>query len=670
MTEEIRVNAATLPVAAALPASPAPKKRGRPPKKKDTPAAAPTLTPVPSPVMVKEIPMMPPLDDDEDDDLVEDQVFSRPVPVSPLAGRLPGPLPASPAQIRQQAMMQHQKVNDDFEAHLASLEFDDGTHTVSVHRVEPERDPATGKPIKGYLTKFTRAVTFEEIRSQFGGGKYRFVVHGPGPLGKPMIKANKVYEIAGDPIVRDSVGALPQQANSLPSAVSEIVDKAITTQEKQADRLAEENRELKQMFMATLAKGDNGFRDTMMHMMAEERKLQEMRAVKEREEAKEMRNLILSTMSKAEQGPTQMQTILMEERRLQEQRMMAEREERRREQEAAERRHRETLEIMRMQQDKQIEAMRIEQERVRAEARAAEERARQQFELQLRQIEKQESQKEAQALKMTEFMSSLQSQQVQQMQLAQQSQLQQMQQITAIERDFMMKQIDTLSKKDTGIDQMLKYKQMFDRLTGKDEDPDTKETWEKMLDRAQDMLPGLVAAAGLLKGGPAPQQAQPQQGPRVLPGSVAVVEEDDEEEASRALPPSRRPPQRRRRRPPITSQQAQPIAPISVEAETSAPTAANDYTDYVFPTEDTPIEVALEMLVKDIDLALQKEASVESIRDDVVRKFPPHIVGLLSNTDSDTLVSVLDARAPATWRINSLDGQKKVRELHTLLASG
>jgi hypothetical protein len=662
MTEEIRVDGVANLAASLAPLSqePAKKKRGRPPKKKPEAPA-----PVAAPVEAKENTVIPPLDDD-DDDLVEDQVFTPRIALPP---RIPGaPLPST-AQIRQQVMQQQQKVNDDFEAHLASLEFEDGHHSVTVHRVEPEIDPNTGKRIAGYLAKFTRAVTFEEIRSQYGGGKYRFIIHGPGPLGRPMIKANKVYEIAGDPLPARNAVLQQQQQNALPSAVTEIVDKAISTQERQADRLSEENRELKQMFMASLTKGDSGFRETMMQMMAEERKMQEARAAKEREEAKEMRNLFLSSLTKAEQGPQQLQSVLLEERRMQEQRMMAEREERRREQEAAERRHRETLEIMRMQQEKQIEAMRIEQERVRAEARAAEERARQQFELQLRQIEKQESQKEAQALKMTEFMSALQSQQVQQMQMAQQTQLQQMQQFTQLERDFMLKQIDALSKKDTGIDQMLKFKQVFDTLTGRDVEGDSKETWEKVMDRIQDSVPGIVAAAGLLRGGVA-QPSQPQ-GPRVLPGSVAIVE-DDEEEDVRALP-SRRPPPRRRRRPPITSQAIAPTtvetAPPPAPSPASSGTLPNDYTDFVFPTDDTPIEAALEMLVRDIDLALQRDLDVEGVRTEVVDKFPKHIVGLLSNTDADTLISVLEARAPGTWRINSLDGQKKVRELHALLAS-
>lgn len=651
-TEEIRVPP-TPPIEVAPPVK---KKRG--PNKKPAP-----------PVEVKEnVTVSPPApfpldDDDDDDDLVEDQVIAPrfTIPQRPVG-------PATPAQLRQQVMQQQQKVNDDFEAHLASLEFEDGHHSVTVHRVEPEMDPNTGKRIAGYLAKFTRAVTFEEIRSKYGGGKYRFIIHGPGPLGRPMIKANKIYEIAGDPISPLTPGSQSQQG-SLPSAMTEIVDKAISTQEKQADRLAEENRELKQMFMASLTKGDSGFRETMMQMMAEERKMQEARAAKEREEAKEMRNLFLSSLTKAEQGPQHLQTILLEERRLQEQRMQAEREERRREQEIAERRHRETLEIMRMQQEKQIEAMRIEQERVRNEARAAEERARQQFELQLRQIEKQESQKEAQALKLTEFMSSLQSQQVQQMQMAQQTQLQQMQQFTQLERDFMLKQIDSLSKKDTGIDQMLKFKQVFDTLTGRDSDGgDGKETWEKIMDRVQESVPGLVAAAGLLRGGASAGAAPQPQGPRVLPGTVAVVEADDEDDIAYSRP-RRLPPPRRRKRP--TPPQVVTPAEVVVEQRATETTSAlpNDYTDFVFPTGDTSMEEALEMLVRDIDLALQRDLDVTEIRDSVVGKFPPHIVGLLANTDADTLVSVLDSKAPATWRINSLDGQKKVRELHALLAS-
>lgn len=696
MTEQIRAEGAYTPPLGEPPsaaaAAPAKKKRGRPPKAKAAASAAvspPTpAAPVNEPPQENDKVL---LDDDDGDDFAPEQVYTPRPPFMP--SRLPGapPLAASPQQLRQQAMQQQQTVNDDFEAHLASLEFEGGHHSVTVHRVEPEFDPATGKRIAGYLAKFTRAVTFEEIRSQYGGGKYRFVVHGPGPFGRPAIKANKVYEIAGDPILPRSPNAAqntPQQM--IPDAVSDIVDKAISTHEKTADRLAVENRELtremKQMLMATLNKGDGGLKETMMTMITEERKLAEQRAAEERrlqeqrlaaerQAAKETRDLILSTVAKSEQSPQQLQAILMEERRLQEQRMLSEREERRREQEASERRHQQTLEMMRMQQEKQIEAMRIEQERVRAEARATEERARQQFELQLRQLEKQESQKELQSLKMTEFMASLQAQQVQQMQLAQQTQLQQMQQFTQLERDFMLKQIDSLSKKkeDTGIDQMLKFKQLFDTITGKDNDGggEQRETWEKILDRINDSVPGIVAAAGLLRGGAAVQAAAPQPAPqpRVLPGSVAVVDIDDDEER---VPMQRRQMRRRRRLPPTQQQQRTTPSPI-VEQPTSAPTSAggeasNEYADFVFPTEDTAVEQSLEMLVKDIDLAIQRELSASEIDDQIIKKFPPTVAALVANTDVDTLLGVLEARAPSSWRINSLDGQQKVRELHALLA--
>lgn len=155
----------------------------------------------------------------------------------------------------------------------------------------------------------------------------------------------------------------------------------------------------------------------------------------------------------------------------------------------------------------------------------------------------------------------------------------------------------------------------------------------------------------------------------MLPGTVAVVEDDDEVEAT-PRGPARRLPPRRRKRPITQAEPSKTITPVEVEQPSEVPGGSNDLLDFVFPAEDTPMEAALEMLVRDIDLALQRDLEVTAIRDDVVAKFPPHIVGLLVNTDADTLVSVLDTKAPATWRINSLDGQKKVRELHALLASG
>lgn len=680
----------------AVAADPPKKRRGRPPKPKPEVAAKPepkapaAVVSMPTPPPAPENKVIPPsLDDDDDDDVGGEQLFTPRLVPSSLP-RVPGvvtaPIPTSPAQLRQQAAMQQQKVNEDFEATLSALEFEDGHHSVSVHRMEPEYDTNNGKRIAGYLEKFTRPVTFEEIRSKYGGGKYRFIIHGPGPFGKPTIKGNKIYEIAGDPIMPASHQRPGNQAPApmIPEAVSEIVEKAISTHEKTADRLSEENRELsremKQLLMATLNKGDGGLKETMMQMIAEERKLAETRALEERrlqeqrlaaerEQAKETRNLLLSMTNKPDPNAN-IQSILVEERRLQEQRLAAEREERRREQEAAERRHQQTLEMLRMQNEKQIEQMRIEQERVRAEAREASERARQQFELQLRQLEKQEAQKASDALKMTEFMASLQAQQVQQMQLAQQTQLQQMQQFTQLERDFMLKQIDTLGKKDNSIDQMLKLKQVMDVFTGSDKEPtDSKETWEKILDRINDSVPGIVAAAGLLRGTGQAQQAQAAE-PRVLPGSVAVVEEED-------VPEVRQNRRRRRRLPPSPMQAKRPVAPEpqAPQATPAEPTVEvlsnlpNDLTEFTFPTADTPVEQSLELLVKNIDLALQRELDVIEINEQVVKKFPPTVGALIANTDSDTLISILDVRAPATWRINSLDGQKKVRDLHLLLVS-
>jgi hypothetical protein len=661
MADEI-TPAGTSYVPPVLPLEPKPKpKTGKGKKPVQPPKTPPPPTLEPAVVLPSD------LDDDDDDLPGVGRLPTFPsAPVFPGAtgvGRLP-PMMPSQAQMRQQAGAQQQQINDDFESHLSSLEFEGGHHSVTVHRLEPEFDPITGKRIVGYLEKYTRAVTFEEIRSKYGGGKYRFLVHGPGAFGKgAVIKANKVYEIAGDPIPQRSPGPQqPIQTNGLPTGVSDIIDKTLNNQEKQTDRLAEENRELKTMLMANMNKGDSGFKETVMAMMAEERRMQEIRAQSEKEEARAMRELLFNTMNKNEQAPNQVQNALMEERRLQEQRIIAEREERRREQDIAERRHQQTLEAMRMQNEKAIEQMKVEQERVRAEAREASERTRQQFELQLRQIEKQESQKETQSHKMTEFMSSLQNQQMQQMQAAQQMQLQQMQQFTSLERDFMLKQIDALSKKkeDTGIDQLLKFKTVFDTLTGKDEPGDQKETWEKVLDRINDSVPGIVAAAGLLRPGSSGPSPQPQQ--RVLPGSVAVVEVEAEDEA-----PRQRKPLRRRRRP--EPQTVDVVAAPSASVPVVQGEVPNDYTEFVFPQQDTSMEATLEMLVKDIDLALQRDASAEEIRETVVSKFPPQVAALLAETDVNTVIGVLEARAPATWRINSLDGQKKVREMHALLAS-
>lgn len=663
-------------------------------------------------------------DDDDDEEVIAPRGFGRRTP------------PMSPTQMRNRAMQEMDKNNEEFETYLSSLEFDGGNHSVTVHRVEPEYDADTGKRIAGYLEKFNRAVTFEEIRSKYGGGKYRFIIHGPGAFGKPMVKANKVHEIAGDPILTGIRKSAAQVAPVLPQGVETLVRDAISTSEKQVDRLMEENKNLQQLMLASVIKKDDGLKEAVLSMqpqfqqqVLEERRLQDQRLLAEREErrreqerlqqimleerrqveklAEERRREEAEYRRQAEKKEAQeredrrreqerLQQIMLEERRLAEQRaeerLAAEREERRREKETEERRHREMLEMFKLQADREkeerrleLERVRIEQkeqaerekeerrvelERVRLEQREQAERAKQQFELQLKMLERQEQEKETRSMKWSEFQYAMQQQQMQMLQQMQQMQIATLQQSEKDKVAFLQTQMQMLQKKSDPFEDMMKVKQFMDLLSGNTSEGDSRETWEKVLDRVSESVPGLVAAAGLMRGTTSEAKQLPAATePAVLPGSVAVVDE--------GVVPVRR---RRRRvaaRMPDEIETDETTAPTPQKTSSPAPTPAaaknapvqptNDLTEFAFPTEDMEPEQVLELLVKDIEVALRKEYTAKQIKEEVVDKFPEDMKALLSSLDASLIVSFLEDKAPSDWRINSLDGQRKIVQLHDLL---
>lgn len=643
---------------------------------------------------------LPDFGDDDD----EEELF---VP----RGRPRGVPALSPMQMRNRAAQEHDRNTEEFETYLSSLEFDSGNHSVTVHRVEPEYDVDSGKRIAGYLEKFNRAITFEEIRSKYGGGKYRFIIHGPGQFGKPVVKANKVHEIAGDPILVNMRKNTSQQ-NSMPSGVENLVRDAISTSEKQVDRLMEENKSLQQLMFASALKKDDGLKEAILSMqpqfqqqVTEERRIQEQRMLAEREERRReqerLQQLMLEERRAAEKAAEERRReeieyrrqlekkeqiereerrreqelarqAAMEEKRLAEKaaeaRLVAEREERRREKEIEDRRHREMIEMIKMQAEREKEERRMELERIRLEQREQADSARQQFELQLKMVEKQEQDKEARSMKWSEFQHAMQQQQMTMMQQMAQMQIATLQQSEKDKVAFLQTQMQLLQKKSDPFEDMMKVKQFMDVLSGNNTEGDSRETWEKVLDRLSEGVPGLVAAAGLMKG--ASSSAKQIEAPteqRVLPGSIAVVDEGE----VAITPRQARRARRRRAETSATSTAKEPdgIEQESENAEIQSPQAAKGELgeDFTFPEGEVEPEQALEMLVKDLEIALRKEFTPDQMRTEVIDKFPSEVRDFLTAFDASVIIGFLEDKAPSDWRINSLDGQKKLVALHQLL---
>lgn len=551
---------------------------------------------------------------DDDDDDTDDADIVGPSRPSLSLGR------STPLSTGQSRVVAQQNAHE-LEEYLHNLDFSAGRYTISVFRIEPELDPETNKPIKGYLEKFTRPISLDEIAKKHGGGKYRAMVQGPrspNDTNASTILSNKHFDIAGDPIVQRR-GATPA-AGALPTGVENLLKASMENADKQIERVSDENRELQKMFLAAMSKNDNGLEKALLAM----------------NNPQQQQQLLLEERKLAEQR-------LAQEREMQERRLAAEREERRREQEAAERRHTETLTQMRM-----------ENERIREEARLRAQESQRQYELQLKMLEKQDQEKSAAQIKMAESMNAMQNQQLMQMQQWQAMQLEQANSQRALERDMMMKQIDSLQKKSSPIEDLLKTKQVLDMLKGDDEDGET--LVERILDKVTENGPGMLAAIGLMRGG---ATANPGNSPaqRVLPGSVAVVEMDEDEQPRRM---------RRRMKRPQTTSVAKTTDAV-VEAEAAPTEVENDYKEFRYPSAEDDIEAVLEMLVRDIDLAIQREYEPKRILSEVVMRFPKEVADLVKAAPADQVVALLEQRAPTSWHINMPRGQRLVREMHSLM---
>jgi hypothetical protein len=277
----------------------------------------------------------------------------------------------------------------------------------------------------------------------------------------------------------------------------------------------------------------------------------------------------------------------------------------------------------------------------------------------------------------------------------------QMQAMQQTKETFLMEMVkESRSKKDDffqTVEKMQQFKKLMGSMNGEEED--TRERWEKVLDRVGEAAPGIVAVASSFLQSRAQQQAAQQAQAsqasqasqaeqRVLPGSVAVAEVDlpapQLPPARRAVPPKAIPPPKQAKPKPTATKAkpATPPAPLKpptppapsvtstvLEATQPAAEGANPLTNFVFPPTDGSMAIpdAISLLVQDIDLAIQREYPAQRIYDEVVAKFPVEVLTILKLASADQMIEILEQRAPASWIVNSLVGSRRIEELHALL---
>jgi len=623
------------------------------------------------------------------------------------------------AQAEESASRQ-KALHDEFYDMMTSLDFGSSQHRIAVSRMTPEYDQPSGKRIVGHLETFPHVISPDEIRQKYGGGKYQLTLLGPKPTGTGVvIKAKRTIEISGDPIVpedpRVASNKAKQQAAEETSHTMDLVRSIVSAKEKDVDRAYEEARETKRLLLQTLASKNESSSSSLKDFLAamnesstkekeallEERRLQEERAKKEME-------------------------ARLEERRLQEERLRQEKEERKQELEMLRLQHEKALETMRMenqrvlaemqaktaresdtsremflamqkaeterlaaqqraesekamlaqqQHEKMMEMMRLENQRILAELQSRASTEAQSSKEMLIFMQRMESEKAAQAQKQQEFA-------LQQQMQNQQMLLQQMQQIDQTKTTILMealKEAKARTDDTTGmLEKLVAMKQAFSSLTS---EPDNREPYEKFLDKAGEMAPGLLAAVSSMRGAGAagaPQVAAAPAQPRIAPNSVAVVDLPPAP-ANRALATGKkRRPNLPKREEQASQQQvrANPSTPpppqqtAQTQPEKPAASPTNDdptMQNFVFPETGTDLETSIKMFVQNMEIALNKDMEPQAFHEEVATKFPEGVLSLLKMTSSDKCVEILEQMAPEDWMVNTPAGTQFVEALHEIL---
>lgn len=548
------------------------------------------------------------------------------VTFAPAGGTNPN-LPPSVA--RTEAVQQYQKERQQFQEIISGFDFGENSHSVIIHRLEPMF--FKGKKVGGYITEMRVRPDLEEIKQKYGGGKFKFTVMGPG-VGGPtrQFRTSTIVDIMGNPIPEDDGSGQQEQKpqGGISTEVVGLLHEFLHKGDRQSERLEQEVRETRNQLLTVATRGESSVVDALTRVM----------------------------------NPGQQQQLLIEERRLAEERMRHEREDRRLAQEAAEkrwqaesaaaeRRHEALMASIKAEaerkerewKDELLRREKAEKEQREHEREAAKERIereRQDHEFRMKALEK-EQDREAQRSKdnLTFMMAQVRE--------------------TSEMKDAIF---EKLMKKDDGLDGLLKTKQLLDMLSGKDDDDDDRPTWERVMDKVGDMAPSVLGALGL--------------------GAAAIGgvrrEKKGNEDTERE---ERRRRRRQRRLQPGTEVRVDnPPEQPKVEGEEAKALPEPDKNDLkaiTLPTEEqaNPTDVAginalVELLVKNVDWAMEHEYMPFGIYENVIKKFPETVSQYIRGQTEDQLVAVIKENAPGTWRINSIDGHKKLRELHRLIMKG
>lgn len=538
---------------------------------------------------------------------------------------------------------------------LASLNFASRQYEVRVSRIEPDYDE-NDVSCAGELADYKDKVTIGDIRRRFGGGLYTIKVFGPHPTtGRPGIIKQETFRIAGRPKPMKSQKNDDERAKE--GSLSEALKVIAESNEKMQARIFEvvtrqsegpsAVTELAPLIEKFLTKGEKERED--------ERKREEERRRDEREERKreedrrrdEERQRREDEKIAREEERERRKEERERERREEDKKREEERERRKDEAAAAEEKRREERAALEEKRREEREFAKEERERLILEAKeAAAERQRQHERDMAAQAERM---KQDQA-RQTEFMTMMQKFNDTQMEMLQ-------------------------SRQESGgikavTEQLLMLKNLQGTLTGSDEEPTTIEKFNEGLEGVvKTIMPVGREILGAIKDR-RPVQGQPQGQQQQQPiGRPVVVDLGPHRPALPKPNPAAQAPVQGA---PATAV-AQPAAAGSTSSNAPVEDASavpdgiqdipNDHTEFHLPTEQDDMLSMGFMLLKNVDLAIQRNMSPEDIVDQVLDPFEekaPVITSMAAGLQGEQLIEFISDNVPANWAILSPRGEAVV----------
>lgn len=530
---------------------------------------------------------------------------------------------------------------------LASLNFASREYEVRVERVEPNKT-RSGVDCSGYLSTYHDRIKVEDIERAYGGGLFVLKVFGPHPVtGRQGIIKQERIRIAGEakmPLDHDNVIREAQRAAQAKSdEVASMVQSVIESQERASQRLldvVERNKSdsssaITQILPAILPLVENLLSKTSESTKALMEAQREEREERRREEERRRDEQRREEDKRREQE--------REERRREEERRRVEREEERRRYEEAKEREREERDARRREEE-------IKRDELREQLRRDEAERQRRHEAEVAALrERNNSEKEQLQLMMKLTQDAAANNQ----QMLMQS---------------MQFQIDTLAKRAEtgGIDslakQLLTLNNLRSTLAGDDAPESTldkvMEVGEKLATTVLPIAQQAMAARAQARAAQAPAPyAMP---PQPMPKPVVL----DLGPKQAALPAPA----------PAPVQAPVPNPAQAAEAGTTQEGLQNDLKEVTLPQGNEELVTAAVLLVKNIDMAVQKNMTPEQIVEQILVPFEERAPALMSMAaglgDSDQLFGFIQQNVPPDWVILSPRGEELVAKAFELWTSG